>query len=436
MVKPMLKLAVGALLAFGISVSRDARADGVRFGVGDISSIRAPDALLAAVERDVARLRPGFVLVDEPAIRRAMATGETADVLARHLLAEAAERKAAGDCATAVVRAAEAEDATLGGVPIDEERDALKAVYALLVACEHQLGHPAEAKAAGARLRSLVSLPPTGLPRELWDQYAGDAAPSSGPGAATGTELQIDSDPPNARVAVNSHGEGVTPLTLKVPPGIALVEVEKDEYKKAFRRVAVGRDPVRTVFRLTERSRDRIDAIRTTIRRLRGSDPTQHKLGLSRLCQLGRLDLLVVVQVTSDRAKIWFFDPERGDLADNPIDSHFDPVTGRVDELAARATPVASPAPVAPIVAPTATAPTAPASPPANAKPEGLPEAQAEDKLVPYNPTPWIKDRRTVWRHWYSWVIAAAAVAGIYLLVRADQPTLPSTLEVHAHWKP
>ncbi len=50
-------------------------------------------------------------------------------------------KQEAGDCAGAVALAYETEDAALGGLSVDDEREPLKALYALLVACEHQLGH-------------------------------------------------------------------------------------------------------------------------------------------------------------------------------------------------------------------------------------------------------------------------------------------------------
>src|SRR6185295_4915637 len=155
--------------------------------------------------------------------------------------------------------------------------------YVTMILCEDRLGHADAARAAGTRLRTLVSMPPSPLTQELWDRYAPapSPTPTSKPAPAAPArdlvELQVDSDPPNARVAINFHLDGVTPRTLKVPPGVVYVEVEKDGYKKAFRRVVVdgvadGAElaPVRVQFTLADRRQDRAAQVETTVARLRG----------------------------------------------------------------------------------------------------------------------------------------------------------------------
>src|SRR5207247_1486917 len=58
---------------------------------------------------------------------------------------------------------------------------------------------------------------------------------------------------------------------------------------------------------------------------------------LSRLAQLSRADALVILIVADGRARIWFFDAERGGLSNETIESAIDPTTGRVVALAERA---------------------------------------------------------------------------------------------------
>ena len=69
----------------------------------------------------------------------------------------------------------------------------------------------------------------------------------------------MDSDPPNAQVSINLHGEGVTPRTLKVAPGLVFVEVQKEGFKKAFRAVTITDRPARTALRLIPRAQDRTE---------------------------------------------------------------------------------------------------------------------------------------------------------------------------------
>jgi hypothetical protein len=298
------------------------------FGLVDLSlaAERAPEPLRREVER-WARGR-GLTKLSDPGMQRALGGPEAAGPAIARLVTAARERQQAGDCGAAVARAREAETAALTGLTVDEEREPLKALYTLLLACEHQLGHVDLARAAGVRLRTLVSMPPSALPGELWERYAADATPDAGTEHLV--ELSIDSDPPNARVAVNFHVNGVTPRTLKVAPGLVYVEVEKAGFKKAFRAIVVDQQPARLVFPLADRRQDRAAQVESAVAKLRGSDPTTHPTTLARLAELARVDVLVAIAVSAGTVKLWWFDADRGDLLDDPIESRFDPKTGHL----------------------------------------------------------------------------------------------------------
>jgi len=210
---------------------------------------------------------------------------------------------------------------------VDEERESLKSLYVTLIGCHDKLGHASDARAAGARLRTLVSMPPSPLSQALCDRYV--APPDAAAPAPEPVELQVDTDPPNARVAINFHFDGVTPRTLKVPPGVVYVEVEKDGFKKAFRKVTVERAPVRVPITLTERRQDRAAEVETTVARLRGNDPGRNRTTLARLAELARVDVLVAIAVDAGIVKMWWFDADRGDLVGGPVESRLDPKTGR-----------------------------------------------------------------------------------------------------------
>jgi hypothetical protein len=169
----------------------------------------------------------------------------------------------------------------------------------------------------------------------LWETYVAPPTPDAGAApkaepAATPVELTIDSDPPNARVAINFHINGVTPRTLKVAPGIVYVEIEKAGYKKAFRKITVEKAPARAVFSLADRRSDRASQVESAVVKLRGSDPTTHPTTLARLAELARVDVLVAIAVRAGTVKLWFFDSDRGDLMGDPIESRFDPKTGKI----------------------------------------------------------------------------------------------------------
>jgi hypothetical protein len=315
--------------------ARAAEGEARLFGLVDLSMAteHAPEALKGEVE-SWARGR-GLVKLSDAGMQRALNGPTATEPVIAHLVATARAKQAAGDCAGALALAYETEDAALGGLSVDDEREPLKVLYALMIGCEHQLGHADRAHAAGVRLRTLVSLPPSDLARELWDTYVSPPTPDAGAPpkaapAATPVELTIDSDPPNARVAINFHVNGVTPRTLKVAPGIVYVEIEKAGYKKAFRKLTVEQEPARAVFSLVDRRSDRAAQVETAVARLRGSDPTTHPTTLARLAELARVDVLVAIAVRAGTVKLWWFDSDRGDLIGEPIESRFDPKTGKL----------------------------------------------------------------------------------------------------------
>jgi hypothetical protein len=432
-------MAISALGALALAPA--ALAQDTRFAVVDITSGGRNETVTSAVERDVIRLRPGAKPLEDPAMRRLLATGEGPTAAATRLTREAEEFRAGGDCAGAVERATAAETLTLAAVSLDDERELLRTQYTVLVACEHERGRIAERDAAARRLRALVSLPPPNLPTELWQSVVANATA----GTAT-TELHVDSDPPNAQIAINFHGQGVTPSTLKVAPGTVYVEVQKEGYLKAFRKLQVGSQPARTVFRLIDRTHDRLDQALATVNVLRRGDAAQKPAAstLSRLAQLARADMLVLLAVKGDRAKIYFFDAERGALSSDIIDSPVDPATGRVAALAARGTPTAP--------APPAAAPSAPAKPSAAAPAIPPPAAHESDKPAgPSAPAaavtgttqdPQVTDTQAVLRRrrkptaWWSWAIAGALAAGLLTYIYLDRPKEQSTLAARAFWNP
>ncbi len=431
-------LLAAALATFGAGAARAQN----RFGVVDLDPKREHEALVNEVEREYARLRPGSQPIEDPVARRLLGAGEGPADAAYRVLKESHKARADGDCANAIKLGRQAETMILGALSLDEERDPLKGLYSGLILCALKIEDKATLTEAAARLRGLVSLPPPDLTQAIWDKHVANA--SLGEPA---TELLIDSDPPNAQVAVNLHGDGVTPRTLKVPRGTAFVEVQKEGFKKAFRAVEVKDQPVRSVLRLVQRAHDRIEQAELQMKGLRMSDqPLSDRTGaLSRLSQLVRVETLVLLQVTGDRVKVSFFDAERGAMGGTPIDSAFDRKTGKVDELLKRLSPTgaATPAP-APAAAPAAVAKTAGPTPevgktsapasataptPADASKSGLPEAQAAKQQADYIPR-----RKRPGAPWWSWVIAGAVGAAFITFMYADRLQTADTIGVKASW--
>ena len=427
-----------SILAVTLLLATPAVAQEGHFAVVDISAEGRNEKVTAQVEKEVTRLRPGSKPLEDLAMRRLLATGEGPAAAAARLTKEAEEQQAVGDCAGAVDRANQAEALTLGSVSLDDERELLRNQYTVLVICEEQLGHAAQRDAAAHRLRTMVSLQPRGLSTELWQKYVANATPP----AAT-TELHVDSDPPNAQIAVNFHGEGVTPHTLKVPPGTVYVEVQKEGFLKGFRKLQVGTQPARTAFRLIDRTHDRLDQALATTNLLRRADPGAKPSvsNLSRLAQLARADFLVLLALKGDHARIWFFDAEKGALSTEAMESAVDLATGKVAALAGRSAPVQKPAP-APSPAATPATPTAPAAPtpaPAEAAPEpktATGETPSEPPLVTQPAPVPVKPRKKQGAPWWSWLIAGAVGSGVLLYIYLDRPQKEGTLAVKATWIP
>jgi hypothetical protein len=439
----------GALLAaLSAAAAAPARAQDTRFAVVDLDPKPEHDKLVAEVEREIERLRPGSKHIEDEVMRRLMATGEGPGAAAQRLLREAQAAKTAEDCQTAVARARQAETMLLSALTIDEEREPLKALYVLEVICEARLKRPAQLATAAARLRSLVALPPTDLPVDLWQKHVDKAS-----FGAESVELQVDSDPANGQVSVNLHGVGATPRTLKVAPGLVFVEVQKEGYKKAFRAVEVKDRPVRTALRLIPRAQDRTEQTENQLRFLRKDEDSDQTGTLSRLSQLVRVETLVLVKVIGERVKISFFDAERGALAEAPLESRWDPATGKVAALANRLSPrgsgggtqapapsqaqALSPAPAAPLPfggappdkdkgADSAAPPSATAPPPGSA---GLPEAQAAKQQATYTPR---KTRPGA--PWWSWVIAGAVGVAFIGFMYSDRVDTATRIDVRASW--
>lgn len=450
--RPTALLALGLLLALS---GRSARAEDVRFAVVDLEPRGENEKLRAELEREVARLRPGSAPVEDQAMRRLLATGEGPADAAQRVLRESKQAAAAGDCTTATTKGKEAEAMILASLSIDEEREPLKALYTLLVICEAKRNRPAQLAAAATRLRALVAMAPTDLPTELWEKHVAGATP-----AAATVELLIDSDPANAAVAVNLHGEGVTPRTMKVAPGVIFVEIQKEGFKKAFRSVTVTDRPARAVLRLIPRAQDRPELAEAQLRLLRRTNLKDETPALSRLSQLVRVETLVLFRSVNDRVTIWFFDAERGALTEAPIESRFDLASGRIEALAARGTAGASKSggsgpgadmKAAPVVAAGAAAapglPLPAGAPPAEKKSQdgvggnapvlvppkatanegGLPEARAAKQNAQY-----VTRKQKPGAPWWSWLIAGAVGAGFLTFMWSDRAQPAETVKVRA----
>jgi hypothetical protein len=430
-------------------LSTAARAEDSRFAVVDLEPKPENDNLRAEVEREMLRLRPGTQLLEEQGMRRLLLAGEGPAESAHRLVRETERAGGAGDCATAASKGKEAEAMILGNLSLDEEREPLKQLYKVLVLCELKRGHTAELAVAAARMRALVAQPPVDFPGDVWEKHVANA--TFGPATS---ELLVDSDPANASVAVNLHGDGVTPRTLKVPKGVVFVELQKEGYKKAFRAVTVTDRPARAVMRLIPKAQDRTEMAEAQLRVLRRANLKDETAALSRLSQLVRVETLVLLQTSGQKVTISFFDAERGALTEAPIESTFDPATGKVAALSARATPgggkAAAPAPTAapaPAAATPQAAPAAPAlpsaAPPVEDKPAalvpspapssggqaGLPEARAEKQQAQY-----VARKKKEGAPWWSWLIAGAVGVGFLTFMWSDRPQSADTIKIRASW--
>jgi hypothetical protein len=197
--------------------------------------------------------------------------------------------------------------------------------------------------------------------------------------------------------------------------------------------VQVGTEPQRAVFRLIDRTHDRVDQALATVNLLRRADPAEKPAAstLSRLTNLVRADVLVLLSLKGDRARIWYFDAEKGALSNEALESTVD-ASGRVAALTAKVAAL-TPAPPAPASAPTAsgegTSTAAPKKLNLNAPP---PEPQITETAPPSVTYP--RHRKPT--PWWSWLIAGAIGAGLLAYIYSDRPQKQGTLGVHASWVP
>jgi hypothetical protein len=427
--RPIAVVAVAGLVVWAAGPGRDARADGPRFGVLNLTPAAESGRVLAEVEREFQRLNPGARPMEDVTMRRVLATGEGPGDAGVRLLAEAERSLEASDCQKAMEFASEAEPLILSWLTFDEERQLVKKLYQTQVVCGLRLGQKDRLGVAARRLRALASARPDDLPQEIWDAHVVGAVPP-----APTLELEVDSEPPNAQIQLDFHAEGVTPRTLKVAPGPLVVEVQKDGYRKAFRMLDI-KGPSRTVFRLIERTHDRVDQARTQVALLqKGTTPIEERpLTLARVAQLVRVETLVAMATAGDRVRIYFFDAERGGLSKVVVDSAFDPATGKVHDLARRKTPGAvAPAPD-PARAEGAGRPAPSGSPAAAPAPEvgGLPEAQGASATAA-GPS----KRKKPGPPWWAWLIAGTVAASFFAFVYADRPQESPTVGVRTLWFP
>ena len=270
------------------------------------------------VEKEYGRLRPGSQPIEDPVARQLLAHGEGPSDAAYRVLRESHRARASGDCATAVKLGRQAETMLLAALSLDEERDPLKGLYSSLILCELKLNNAAGLASAAARLRGLVSLPPSDLTQDIWDKHVANA--TLGEPDHRAADRQRSGQRPGGRQPARRRGDAAD---AQGPEGVAFVEVQKEGYKKAFRAVEITDRPVRTVLRLVQRAHDRIEQAELQLKGLRMSEAelSERNGALSRLSQLARVETLVLLQVTGNRVKISFFDAEKGAVTGTPIDS-------------------------------------------------------------------------------------------------------------------
>lgn len=420
----------GVLAAAVWVASPSIHADEVRFAVVNLSGPALPAAVVDEAEREYARLRPGVSPIAEPTMRRLLASGEAPLAAMSRLVDEAESKRNLGACDEAIPLARQAEEVALNAVSVDDNRDPLKRIYTVLVACEESLGRAEPRDRAARRLRALVGMKPDALSQELWDAHVANAI-----AAPPSVELQVDSEPPNAQIILNFHSEGATPRTLKVPPGELLVEIQKDGYKKAFRRLELTESrPERTVFRLTDLRHDRTDLAVNALGILSEEEDLAQRQGtLARLAQGARVDTLVLLRTADSGLRIRFFDAERGALAQEVIESAFDAETGRIEALAARETPKsARPAGGRPGVL----APVGKDGRAAKGSP-GLPQVRNDTETglaQTYKEPATVRRPNTGKAPWWGWLIAAAVAGAIATAVIVDQPRRSDTIDVNARF--
>ena len=414
-------------LPLALAFATPARAEPLRFAVVNLSPRDLPPPVVEEAEREYARLRGGAAAAIDASLRRLLITGETPDKSLPRLVEEASKHHTQGNCAAAIPPARQAENLALSSVPADDAREPLKRIYSLLVACEDDLGRAEVRDQAARHLRALVYSPPQELSVSLWDAYVKNAV---APPAVT--EMQVDSEPANAQVILNFHAQGVTPRTLKVPPGEVLIEIQKPGYKKAFRKLEPHERPPRVAFRLADLRRDRIQSVAANLQLLdQESALEQRQRTLAQLAQLVRADTLMLLRAEASRIVIRFFDAERGAVTNETIISPFDPETGRIDVLANQQTEAKSEK-RANVLAPALTSEPRPNANEVRAPAGNLGEgsvAHEETNRAALRPRP-RPDNGT--GPWWGWLIAAAVAGAIVAVAVSDQPRRADTINVNA----
>ena len=416
---PVLKsVAAIAALMLHVLQPRAARADELRFAVVNLSGASLPQTVVASVQREVQRLRPGTRLILEDSVVRLLETGETPEVAAPRLVERAEAARASGDCALALNLGNEAEVLLLGAVPSATAKPLLIRVFATALLCAETLSQKDTLNVNARRLKAITDAPPEGFPQAAWEAHVATLVEP-----AESTELFIDSEPANAQISVNFRASGSTPHTLTVSRGEALIEIEKEGYKKSFRRLEMLESQKRTVFRLIGIRADRAELIGSALNILSRITPTEKPLVLSQLAQWARADLLVLLKIENGMLRIWQFDADRGASATEVLDSTFDPDSGRVQALAERK---AVGEKRAGLLSPGKAGKENPdLSVHADDDEEGLPTTFAKQR-----PTGLKKTRPP----WWSYIVATAVVGVVVGLVIADQPRAASDLDIKATW--
>jgi PEGA domain len=414
---PVLKSIVVATAMFCVLQPRAVKADELRFAVVNLSGASLPQTVVASVEREVQRLRPGTQLILEDPVVRLLETGETPEVAAPRLVAQAEAARASGDCALALNLGNEAEMLLFGSVATATARPLLIRVFTTALLCSETLSQNETLILSARRLKAMTDTPPEGFPQASWDAHVATLVEPT-----ESTELFIDSEPANAQISVNFRAVGTTPHTLKVSRGEVLIELEKEGYKKSFRRLELLESQKRTVFRLIGIRADRAELIGSALNILSRVTPTERPQVLSQLAQWARADLLVLLKIENGMLRIWQFDADRGAAATEVIDSTFDPESGRVAALAERK---AAGEKRAGLLSP---------GKPGKENPDLSVHADDEEGL----PTTFAKQRYTGIKKthppWWSYIVATAVVGIVVGLVIADQPRAASDLDITATW--
>jgi len=154
---PVLKsVAAIAALMLHVLQPRAARADELRFAVVNLSGASLPQTVVASVQREVQRLRPGTRLILEDSVVRLLETGETPEVAAPRLVERAEAARASGDCALALNLGNEAEVLLLGAVPSATAKPLLIRVFATALLCAETLSQKDTLNVNARRLKAIT----------------------------------------------------------------------------------------------------------------------------------------------------------------------------------------------------------------------------------------------------------------------------------------